>query len=207
MVITIGIVEDNPNLAAILAEKLSLSDDLDVTLQARNGKDLLEKLSLETLPDVLLMDIEMDEMDGIIATREVKRMYPGIRIIMQTVFDDDQRLFEAITAGASGYMLKDEKPARLINAITEVLEGGSPLSPTMATKALELLRGKKDVNTLETSSLTPRESEVLDSLQKGWRVKQIAEKLFISEKTVRKHLEHIYEKLQVHDSRLLLLKK
>ncbi|MCE7059251.1 response regulator transcription factor [Dyadobacter sp. CY343] len=207
MAITVGIVEDNPDLAAILAEKLSLSDDLDVTLQARNGKDLLEKLSMQALPDVLLMDIEMDEMDGVKATREVKRIYPGIRIIMQTVFDDDQRLFEAITAGASGYLLKDEKPARLINAITEVLEGGSPLSPTMATKALDMLRGKNDVNLREVSSLTPREVEVLDCLQKGWRVKQIAEKLFISEKTVRKHLEHIYEKLQVHDSRQLILKR
>ncbi|MCF0075072.1 response regulator transcription factor [Dyadobacter sp. CY261] len=207
MAITVGIVEDNADLAAILAEKLSLSDDLDVMLQARNGKDLLEKLSTEALPDVLLMDIEMDEMDGVKATREVKRMYPGIRIIMQTVFDDDQRLFEAITAGASGYLLKDEKPARLINAITEVLEGGSPLSPTMATKALDMLRGKNDVNLLEVGSLTPREAEVLDCLQKGWRVKQIAEKLFISEKTVRKHLEHIYQKLQIHDSRQLILKR
>ena len=207
MAITVGIVEDNPDLAISIAEKLSLSDDLEVVLQARNGKDLLEKLKKQPIPDVLLMDIEMDEMDGVTATREVKRIFPNVRVIMQTVFDDDQRLFDAIRAGASGYLLKDEKTARLINAISEVFEGGSPLSPTMATKALNLLRDKNDSLNLELSSLTPRETEILDHLQMGWRVKQIAEKLFIAEKTVRKHLEHIYEKLQVHDSRMLIASK
>lgn len=155
-------------------------------------------------PQYTSQSCQMDEMDGVNATREVKRIYPGIRVIIQTVFDDDQRLFDAIRAGASGYLLKDEKPARLINAISEVFEGGSPLSPIMATKALNLLKGRDEGNRLQISLLTPRETEILDYLQKGWRVKQIAEKLFIAEKTVRKHLEHIYEKLQIHDSRKLI---
>ncbi len=204
MAITIGIVEDKPELAASIAEKLSLSEDLAVVLKAREGGDLLQKMRSGNIPNVLLMDIQMNGMDGITATREVKQLYPQVRIIMQTVFDDDQRLFEAIRAGASGYLLKDEKPARMVNAIAEVMEGGSPLSPSMATKALNLLRERKEENPLDTSTLTNREMDVLQYLQKGWRVKQIAEKLFISEKTVRKHLEHIYEKLQINDSRLLI---
>lgn len=204
MAIKVGVIEDNAELAALIIEKLSMSEDLEIVLQASNGKDLLEKLKSQVIPDVLLMDIEMDGMDGVTATRHVKKIYPEIRIIMQTVLDDDQRLFEAIQAGASGYLLKDEKPSRLVNAIVEVLEGGSPLSPTMASKALDLLRSKHEGEVIEMSSLTAREAEVLDCLQKGWRVKQIAETLFISEKTVRKHLEHIYEKLQIHDSRMFI---
>jgi DNA-binding NarL/FixJ family response regulator len=207
MIISVGIVEDNPDLAISIAEKLSLSEDLEVVLQANNGKNLLEKLRKQAIPDVLLMDIEMDEMDGIAATREVKRLYPTVKVIIQTIFDDDQRLFDAILAGASGYLLKDEKPLRLINAITEVLEGGAPLSPSMATKALKLLSKQGDSNALDTGSLTPREKEILEYMQQGLRVKYIAEKLFVSEKTVRKHIEHIYQKLQIHDSRDLITRK
>ena len=206
MIISVGIVEDNPDLAISIAEKLSLSEDIDVVLQACNGKDLLEKLRKQATPHVLLMDIEMDEMDGIAATREVKRLYPDVKVIIQTIFDDDQRLFDAILAGASGYLLKDEKPHRIIYAVFEALEGGAPLSPSMATKALKLLRSNTP-KPLDTNALTRREMEVLQCLQKGWRVRQIADTLFVSEKTVRKHLEHIYQKLQIHDSRELIVRK
>ncbi len=208
MRIKVGIVEDNQNLARGLAEKLSLSEELSVSFVARNGKDLLAKLEKGPVPDVVLMDIEMDEMDGIAATREVRRIYPSVRVVMQTVFDDEGRLFEAIQAGATGYLLKDEKPGKIISAIMEVIAGGAPLSPRMARKALELLSRKSSEVAVQTDTqlLTKREAEILEDLQHGLRVKQIAEKLFIAEKTVRKHLEHIYEKLQVEDSRELLLR-
>lgn len=208
MRIKVGIVEDNQILARGLAEKLSLSEELTVSFVARNGKELLAKLEKGPVPDVVLMDIEMDEMDGIAATREVRRIYPSVRVVMQTVFDDEGRLFEAIQAGATGYLLKDEKPGKIISAIMEVLAGGAPLSPRMARKAMELL-DRKSVDVAvqtDTQLLTKREAEILEDLQRGLRVKQIAEKLFIAEKTVRKHLEHIYEKLQVKDSRELLVR-
>jgi DNA-binding NarL/FixJ family response regulator len=205
--IAVGIVEDNPLLAQNVVDKLALSDDVLVVLKAVHGNDLLVQLETCIIPQVLLMDIEMDEMDGIVATSHVKRLYPEMKILMLSVYDDDQKLFEAIQAGASGYLLKDEKPIKLINAIVEVLEGGSPLSPQMATKALNLLRKPtEDVTLSHIDTLTPREKEVLEYLSHGANVKQIAEKLFISDKTVKKHLEHIYEKLHVNGSREALAK-
>jgi DNA-binding NarL/FixJ family response regulator len=206
--ITVGIVEDNPQLAQNVIDKLALSEDVEVVLWAMNGQDLLNQLGNGIIPQVLLMDIEMDTMDGITATLKVKLQYPTIKILMLSVYDDDKKLFEAIQAGASGYLLKDEKPAKLINAITEVLEGGSPLSPLMATKALNLLRKPADpkINVEATECLSPREKDVLEHLTEGKTVKQIAEKLFVSEKTVKKHLEHIYQKLQVNSSREAMAK-
>ena len=203
--VTVGIVEDNPLLAQGIADKLALSKDIRVVLQALNGKALLEKLQAQTPPQVLLMDIEMPEMNGIAATREVKRMYPGVLVLMLTVFDDDDKLFEAIKAGASGYLLKEEKPARLVQAIAEVKLGGSPMSPAIATKVLNFLRKEsahqQPVPSKEMTGLTVREREVLEHLKAGTSIRQIAEQLFVSEKTIHKHLEHIYQKLHVGGSR------
>lgn len=206
---TVGIVEDNPLLAQNVIDKLALSEDLKVVLQAANGKGLFVQLQHQALPDVILMDIEMAEMDGIETTREVKRLFPLAKILMLTVFDNEHKLFEAIQAGASGYLLKDEKPARLIQAISEVLEGGAPLSPQMAAKALNLLRqvpNPKPEASEEEALLTAREKEVLEYLKLGKTVRQIAEVMFVSDKTVRKHLEHIYQKLQVKSSREAMAK-
>ena len=210
MRITLGLVEDQALLADDLVEKLSLHDELTVVLTARNGVDLLDKLQ-QTQPQVLLMDIEMDQMDGIEATQRVKALYPPIKIIMLTVFDDDQKLFDAIRAGASGYLLKDTPAQKLGNAIQEVLDGGAPMSPSIASKALNLLRTTPDKpapqrNIAEEANLTQREQEVLELLAQGLSVKQISEKLFVVEKTIRKHLEHIYEKLQVDGSRGAIIK-
>lgn len=201
---TVCLVEDNPTIAASIWEKLSLSEDLDLVLRARNGKDLLRQLQAVPPPDVFLMDIEMPEMDGIEATRRVKEKFPQVKIIMLTVFDDDLKLFEAIKAGASGYLLKDEKVGKIINAIAEVQDGCAPISPVIAAKALELLRQSTHNLSLQsvskTAELTVRENEILEWLTRGLNVRQISEKLFVSDKTVRKHLEHIYQKLQVKGS-------
>lgn len=205
MHITIGLVEDQRVLAQDLIEKLGLHTEINVVLVARNGVDLLDKLH-QIQPQVLLMDIEMDQMDGIEATRQVKAFYPPIKIIMLTVFDDDQKLFDAIRAGASGYLLKDTPAQKLGNAIQDVLDGGAPMSPSIANRALNLLRTVPDTfrysrNIAQEANLTQRETEVLVLLAQGLSVKQISEKLFVVEKTIRKHLEHIYEKLQVDGSR------
>ena len=207
--ITVGIAEDNPVLAQGIFDKLALSDEIQVVLQARNGTDLLDKLSHATcLPHVLLMDIEMDGMDGIEATRQVKTRFPTMQVMMLTVFDDDDKIFEALKAGASGYLLKDEKPGKLIQALSEVLEGGLPMSPAIAARVLGFLRNKPnaDVGQIAEDKLTAREREILGSLKTGMSVRQIAEKFFVSEKTVHKHLEHIYEKMHVKSSRELLAK-
>ncbi|WP_026629673.1 response regulator transcription factor [Dyadobacter alkalitolerans] len=203
--ISIGLVEDNPTIASDLWEKLSLSEDIELILKAINGKDLFKKLASVALPEVFLMDIEMAEMDGITTTRLLKEKYPSVKILILTMFDDDAKLFEAIKAGASGYLLKDEKPHKIINAISEVLEGGAPMSPLMAAKTLDLLRqGSNDIqiqSVSKSAELTLRENEILEWIVRGLNVRQISEKLFVSDKTIRKHLEHIYQKLQVKGSR------
>lgn len=203
--IKVGLVEDNPTISEGIWEKLSLSDDIELVLKAVNGKDLFRKLKLTAVPEVFLMDIEMAEMDGITTTRLLKEKYPSVKILILTMFDDDDKLFEAIKAGASGYLLKDEKTHKIINAITEVLDGGAPMSPVMAAKALDLLRqGSNDLHIKSVSKsaeLTLRENEILEWLVRGLNVRQISEKLFVSDKTIRKHLEHIYQKLRVKGSR------
>ncbi len=128
---------------------------------------------------------------------------------MLTAMDDEKKLFGTLRAGASGYLLKEVKPHLLINAIYEVLEGGLPLSPSLASKVLKYLKHEPNSGSLPalgTEKLSKREKEVLQWLKKGLSVRQIGEQLFISDKTVRKHLEHIYEKLQVHSGREAIVK-
>lgn len=201
--ITVGIVEDNPLLAQGIIDKLALSEEIEIILQASNGKVLLEQLRRQAKPQVLLMDIEMPQMDGIAATREAKKLYPAIQVMMLTVFDDDDKLFEAIKAGASGYLLKDEKPGRLIQALSELQMGGSPMSPAIASKVLNFLRKSdaKEAENKEMMGLTAREKEVLEYLKEGTSIRQISERMFVAEKTIHKHLEHIYQKLHVKSSR------
>ncbi len=202
--IKVGLVEDNPTISRDIWEKLSLSEDIELILRAVNGKDLFKQLLRSEVPDVFLMDIEMAEMDGVATTRLLKEKYPHVKILILTIFDDDSKLFEAIKAGASGYLLKEEKTHIIINAITDVLEGGAPMSPIMASKALELLRqgsGDLQIQSVSRSAdLTQRENEVMEWLVRGLNVREISEKLFVSNKTIRKHLEHIYQKLHVKGS-------
>ena len=207
--IKIGLVEDNAQLGQDIRDKLTLGEGLTLLWEERNGILALNALDREPLPDVVLMDISMPEMDGIEATRLAKEKYPDLKILMLTVMDDEKKLFEALKAGASGYLLKEIKPHLLINAIDDLLEGGLPLSPSLASMALNYLKGKP--KTQESLSpgmekLSKREQEVLQWLKKGMSVRQIGEQLFISDKTVRKHLEHIYGKLQVHSGREAIVK-
>jgi len=207
--IKIGLVEDNAQLGQDIRDKLALGEEVTIIWEERDGSLALKAMELGDLPDVVLMDISMPGMDGIEATRLAKEKYPDLKILMLTVMDDEKKLFEALKAGASGYLLKEIKPHLLINAIDDVLEGGLPLSPSLASMALNYLKEKPKTQELLSpgmEKLSKREQEVLQWLKKGMSVRQIGEQLFISDKTVRKHLEHIYEKLQVHSGREAIVK-
>ncbi|MBK9013092.1 MAG: response regulator transcription factor [Saprospiraceae bacterium] len=198
----VHITEDLARLAKMLRENLELSPDFKVTGVAVNGQDLLLQLAtLPSLPDIVLMDIQMPVMDGIAATAAVKARHPQIKIVMATVFDDEENIFNAILAGADGYLLKDEPPQVLHRALLEVMEGGAPMSPAIARKALSLLRKNpvQPVPSEATHDLSDREIEILEQLSKGLRYEQVGQNLHISTGTVRKHIENIYRKLQVHN--------
>lgn len=207
MKIKIAITEDNKIISKSLVEKLNFfSNELELKFIAQNGIELLNKLRAHKDIDVILMDIEMPEMDGIQATFEVKNLYPHIKVLILTVFDDDDKIFRAIQNGASGYLLKEETPETIFNSIKIVMEGGATMSPSIAAKILNLLSQaelKKQEQVKNKSpedfDLSTREIEVLEKLKAGKDYKEIASDLFISPSTVRKHIENIYLKLQVHN--------
>lgn len=201
--IKIAIAEDNGFLAKAVEEKISFFDDLKFKYRGANGNEFIGKLEQDHNVDVILMDIQMPEKDGIATTEYVKNKYPQIKILMLTVFDDDDNIFKAIQAGADGYLLKETNPKELHKAITDVLEGGAAMTPSVALKALNILRNPAKITAdkvqQEEISLSKRETEILEHLAKGLNYQEIAENLFISPSTVRKHIENTYKKLQVHN--------
>lgn len=200
MNLKVAIAEDNSFLAKAVIDKLSFFNDLDYKFKGNNGAELIGKLEVNHNIDVILMDIQMPEMDGITATEIIKTKYPHIKIIMLTVFDDDKNIFKAIKAGANGYLLKEIDAENLHKCIIEVLNGGAPMTPSIAVKTLNLLRNPISFNeTKEDIQLTNRETEILEHLSKGLNYNEIANNLIISPSTVRKHIENIYKKLQVHN--------
>ena len=201
MNIKIAIAEDNSFLITAVKEKLSFFEDLSVKFFAMNGSELLEKLEKNHNIDLILMDIEMPILNGIETTELVKQKYPHIKIIMLTVFDNDENIFNAIKSGADGYLLKDVNPKDLYEGILDTLNGGAAMNPSIALKTLKLLREPfvvKDSNE-DAIKLTQREIDVLEQLSKGLSYNSIADNLIISVGTVRKHIENIYKKLQVHN--------
>lgn len=196
------IVDDNTFLQKTILEKLGFFPDIQCKFCANDGKELLAKLELNHNIDLILMDIEMPEMNGIDATQLVKSRYPQIKIIMLTVFDNDENIFNAIKAGADGYLLKDVNPKELYDGIVETLNGGAAMNPSIAFKTLKLLRNPIDFaqqSGQEDIKLTPREIDVLEQLSKGLTYTVIAGNLFLSPSTIRRHIENIYTKLQVHN--------
>ena len=210
MSLKICIAEDNYFLYKAIAEKLSFFDDITIKFHANNGAELIGTLEEDHNVDVVLMDIQMPFMDGIKATELVKKKYPQIKVIMLTVVDDDAYVFNAIKAGANGYLLKEIDAENLHKSILEVTEGGAPMTPSIALKTLNLLRdpnlGTIQKEEVEQVKLTKRESEILLHLSKGLNYNDISENLFISPSTVRKHIENIYKKLQVHSKMEAVMK-
>ena len=202
MNIKIAIADDNTFLVNIVSEKLSFFDDLNLKFTAMNGSELLKKLEVDHNIDIILMDIEMPVMDGIVSSEKVKQKYPHIKIIMLTVFDNDENIFNAIKAGADGYLLKEVNAKDLHTGIIETLNGGAAMNPSIALKTLKLLRNPfeiEDTKEKDDVKLTTREVEVLEQLSKGLSYNLIADNLILSVGTVRKHIENIYKKLQVHN--------
>lgn len=202
MPIKVAIVDDNSFLIKAVADKLSFFDDLNLKMTCLNGSKLLEQLSDNSNLDLILMDIEMPVLNGIETTEIVKQKFPHIKIIMLTVFDNDEHIFNAIKAGADGYLLKDINPQELYNGIKDTLNGGAAMNPSIALKTLKLLRNPSSIENKtehETIRLTDREVQVLEQLSKGLSYSAIADNLILSVGTIRKHIENIYRKLQVHN--------
>ncbi|POY38222.1 DNA-binding response regulator [Flavobacterium alvei] len=207
--IKILIVEDNFFLQKALEEKLSNFSDIIIKDIAQNGEEALVILEKNHVVDLILMDIEMPKMNGIKATEIIKSKYPQIKIVIITVFDNDENIFNAIKAGADGYLLKETKAEKIYEAIGETLSGGAAMSPSIAMKTLKFLKNPvvfEDLETPEQIALSDREIEVLEQLSQGLKNQAIADNLFISFSTVKKHIENIYKKLQAHN-RIELIQK
>lgn len=200
--IKIAIVDDNSFLIKATQEKLSFFEEFDIKFTAFDGQNAIEKLNKNHNLDLILMDIEMPIMNGIDATLHIKSKFPQIKIIMLTVFDNDENIFNAIKAGADGYLLKEVNPKDLHQGILDTLSGGATMTPSIAMKTLKLFREPvnfDNAKTKEEINVTVREIEVLEQLSKGLKYESIAQNLFLSTGTVRKHVENIYAKLQVHN--------
>ncbi len=201
----LAIVDDKQPNRVSLNERLSATHEYEVVFMAINGEDFLDKMKAspaENRPQLVLMDIDMPVMDGIEAVKRGMTLYPDVKYMMITVFDDDDKIFDAIKAGASGYLLKDEPAAVISGAIKEVLEfGGAPMSPRIARKAMNMLMHAKFENMPKEKEneplLSAREMDILKLMVDGYDYKVVADKLFISPHTVRKHISNIYEKLHV----------
>ncbi len=193
--IRIIIVDDNNELRDGLYHFINFSPGFEVVGQFVNPLLLME--TIESLrPDVILMDIDMPGMTGIEALKLVKQKYENIHVLMLTVFEDEERIFEAMQEGAIGYLLKKMPPTKILDAIQDVMEGGAPMTASIARKVVQYFSKQKSVKL--AYHLTPKEQEVLTNLVKGLSYKLIANEMKVSIETVRTHLKSIYEKLQVH---------
>ncbi len=207
--IQIAIVDDNASNRHILKDKL-LHSNIKVVLTAENGKDFLEKMkeiAVDQLPKVVLMDLEMPEMDGVDAVAAGSYLYPSVKFVMLTIFDDEEKIFKAIKAGAFGYLLKDERAENIADTLTQMHENGvGPISPGIAHKILQLVQNnsitlpqKRAVVKEKTPfNLTEREQEILKLLVQGYLYKEIGNELQISTNTAKKHVMNIYSKLHVN---------
>jgi DNA-binding NarL/FixJ family response regulator len=195
MPITVSIVEDNEQLRATLARVVSRADGFSCVSHYANAEDAVKDLP-QTKPDVVLMDINLPGMNGVECVKQLKKLLPAVQIIMLTVYEDTENIFSALTAGANGYMLKRTSTKELLEAITEVHRGGSPMTMHIARKVVQSLQ-KTAATAAPTENLSEREQQVLDLLSHGLMYKEIAEKLGISYETVHTYIRRIYEKLQV----------
>lgn len=198
--IRVAIADDIKRIAEALKSKIELSPDFQVKFIANTGKEMIKTLEKNHAIDVILMDIDMPEMNGIEATEYVSNNFPNIRVIMCSVYDDEDSILDSIIAGATGYLLKEEKPEVIHSAIYQAMEGGSPLNPSIARKTLKLIsRIESRKKSTVDYGLTSREKEILQLLSNGLSYEQIAINLFVSKGTVRKHIENLYRKLQVNN--------
>jgi DNA-binding NarL/FixJ family response regulator len=196
MSIAVSIVEDDARVRASLAKLVDGAPGFRCVSNHPSAEDALRELP-RLRPDVVLMDINLPGLNGVECVRQLKPQLPGTQIIMLTVYQNTEHIFNALAAGATGYMLKQTPPPELLGAIKEVHRGGSPMSSHIARKIVLSFQQPVPASASEDANLSPREAEVLDLLAKGFLYKEIADQMKVSYATVHTHIRHIYEKLHV----------
>ncbi|HXF99923.1 MAG TPA: response regulator transcription factor [Bacteroidota bacterium] len=194
-VINVAIVEDRGRIRDTIVDIINATPGLRCVGAYDSVENAMKELE-KNVPDVLLMDIGLPGLSGIEGVKLIKSRFPSIDVLMHTVYDDDDKIFQSICAGASGYVLKNAESTELIRAIKEI-RIGAPMSPSIARRLLSMVRDK-EARPANQMNLTPRELDILQWLVEGYSYKRIAEKLFISPLTVQSHIKRVYEKLQVH---------
>lgn len=195
MMTTVAIVEDNRDFRATLAHYLDDAPGYRCVCACGTSEEALQKIP-RLLPEVVLMDIHLPSMSGVDCTRRLKALCPSVQILILTVYEDNERIFGALKAGAGGYLLKRADPADILRAIQEVKQGGAPMSSQIARRVVQSFRETASDHP-KVEALSQREEEILQHLSKGYSTKEIADRLSVSVNTVRTHLQHIYEKLHV----------
>lgn len=196
MTIKVAIVEDNKSLRESIIALFSINEGFKLVGSFSNANSIVKDI-MASKPDVVLMDIQMPGTNGIEAVKLLRAEFPEMKIVIQTVFEDDDSIFQAICNGASGYILKRSTPNEYMQAIIEAYNGGAPITGSIAAKVLNMFKISQQINTTTDFNLSEREKEVLNHLVKGLSYKMIADKCGISYDTVRFHMKNIYSKLHV----------
>lgn len=200
------IVEDDKDVREGLKYLLNLDSQIRVINVYKNAEKAIIDLEIIRTPDIILMDIGLPKMDGIEATGIIKKQYPEIKILMLTIFEEEDKILKAIRAGADGYILKNTKGVDLVEQIKSLYSGGSPISPRVARKILHKVQREEEQVVRKEYNLTRREKEILKGILKGYTYREIAKEYCIASSTVKKHILHIYRKLNVR-SKVEFVKK
>jgi len=203
--VKIAIVEDNPGIRNGLEEMINSAADMTCVASFATAEDAIRSLGTHA-PDVVIMDIHLPFRSGIECTRRLKDQMPHLQVLILTVYEDNERIFDALKAGASGYLLKRSSPTQILSAIRGINQGGAPMSSQIARKLVASFQAPVPTLDLEGEPLSERESEVLVLITKGYSGKEIAEKMCVSINTVKTHVRHIYQKLHVRSRSEILLR-
>jgi DNA-binding NarL/FixJ family response regulator len=195
--ISVAIIEDQSRYRDLLRLILGGSDNIQILFEREHCRNIIDDV-VKDMPDVLIMDIDLPGKSGIDAVIELKEVFPEIKILMLTVFEDDEKIFAAIKAGANGYLLKKDSPQKIMDAIKELSEGKASMNGLIAKKVMEYFHKKKPAANVDEFNLTRREHEILELLIQGLSYKEIAGQCFISPETMNSHIKNIYQKLNVH---------
>ena len=196
--VSVWLIEDNQNFRSTLARVVNGMAGVKCSNQFSNAEDALDALHAGAVPDVVLLDVGLPGLNGLDAIKQIKTLSPTTRIVMLTVFDDHEKVFKAVCAGASGYLLKPSNTTSIVRSIKEALSGGAPMTPQVAKSVLDMLSGRAAPKPVQI--LTSREQSVLRLMGQGRGMKGIADELQLSYHTVDSHLRNIYAKLHVHTS-------
>lgn len=204
--ITLMICEDVKDVREGLKYLLGMEEEIHVLEAVSSAEDLFLAIQKCGQPDIVLMDIVLPGMSGIEATKRIKATYPDIRVLILTIFEEEEKILSAIQAGATGYILKNTRPGEVVSQIRALHSGGSPISPNVARVLLDEFRKDNTNRIKEDYRLTPREKEIMQGIIQGYTYREIAEQCNIASSTVKKHILHIYKKLKVN-SKVEFIKK